>query len=130
MNRAQKTKKKNIALIRGIVRHGDKRGRELGYPTANLDLHQDIPTGIYCSRTKVKGVWMPSMTYVGQAETFGQHKKRVETHILDFQGDLYDQWISVEFLHYLHESEKFVSVEALIESMQRDEKATRTFLGL
>ncbi len=135
-----------IYTIRGIVRKGNQLGRTLGYPTANIALHQDIPEGVYISLVDIRrvsfalqkryraeaveyrdGLWLPSLTFIGAAETFGGTKKKVEAHILDFNGNLYDQWLSVHLLQYLRGSKKFATVEQLLEAMHTDEAQARAF---
>ena len=71
-------------LFWGKVRRGKSRGRKLGFPTANIALHQKIPEGVYVSQTKVKTKWHPSLTFIGAAKTFGEKKVQAETYILRF----------------------------------------------
>lgn len=76
--------------LRGRVAHGDKRGRVLGFPTANLNARASLAYGVYASQTRIAGtetVW-PSVTSYGTRPTFDGADQRIETHILDFQGDI------------------------------------------
>jgi riboflavin kinase/FMN adenylyltransferase len=143
---AQMLKLEPTYMIRGIVRKGNQLGRTLGYPTANIILHQDIPDGVYSSLVNISrcsnilqkkyqaqtipyknGLWLPSVTFIGAAETFGGTKKKVEAHLLDFNGHLYDKWLTVHLFQYLRGSRKFASVEQLLDAMHKDEKQTRLF---
>jgi riboflavin kinase/FMN adenylyltransferase len=108
----------------GTVVHGDHRGRRLGFPTANLDLHHEVrpPQGIYSSRVVLGGKLYKALTCIGIRPTFetGAHREVVETHLLDFNADLYGKDIEVRFCRWLREERKFPSVDALIEQMNRD----------
>ncbi|MCB0077258.1 MAG: bifunctional riboflavin kinase/FAD synthetase [Anaerolineales bacterium] len=117
----------------GVVVHGAKRGRTIGYPTANvvppatLALPAD---GIYAGYTWLAdGQRLPSAINVGVRPTFDDDVARnVESYILDWTGDLYDQWITIEFTHYLRPEAKFDSLEALIAQIDADVAETRTLL--
>lgn len=114
-------------FIKGIVAHGDKRGRVLGFPTANLNAEVPMAHGVYASRTRIAGsdkAW-PSVTSYGTRPTFEGADPRVETHILDFTGDLYGQEIEVEFLAFIRSEERFDSVDTLIAAMQGDMNQAR-----
>lgn len=112
--------------LKGIVAHGDKRGRVLGFPTANLNAAAPMAYGVYASQTRIAGsdkVW-PSVTSYGTRPTFEGADQRIETHILDFAGDLYGKEIEVTLMSFIRAEARFDSVEALIEAMQGDiEKA-------
>lgn len=122
-------------LFSAEVQHGERRGRELGYPTANLN-----PTagycapghGVYAGRAQLDGgevkiaainVGMRPMFESGLGEL-------IEAYLLDFDGDLYGQELRVEFLHRLRGEEKFESVDALKLQMAADVEATRALVGL
>jgi riboflavin kinase/FMN adenylyltransferase len=118
--------------IDGIVVGGDKRGTGLGFPTANIecDPHLAYPArGVYAGRARVADSWFPAAINVGVNPTFGGDPEvtpvRVEAFILDFQGDLYDQTIRVEFHKRLRDEMRFASAEDLIAQMHRDVAATR-----
>jgi riboflavin kinase / FMN adenylyltransferase len=115
------------ASVRGIVRHGNKRGRTLGYPTANVLLHRKLRSGIYVSIANIDGEWRQSLTYIGSSETFGAGPRKIETHVLDYSGNLYDTWLTVRLLSFIHPSIKFTTVPALIAQMKKDEVAARGF---
>ncbi len=108
----------------GTVVHGDHRGRSLGYPTANLDLHHEVrpPRGIYSSRVLCEGKLHKALASIGFRPTFATPRPRetVEVHILDFDGDLYGKDIEVRFVRRLREERKFPSAKELIEQMDRD----------
>lgn len=113
--------------LRGIVAHGDKRGRVLGFPTANLNGAAPLAYGVYASQTRIGGedkVW-PSVTSYGTRPTFDGADQRVETHILDFQGDIYGREIEVKITAFIRPELRFTSVEALIEAMQGDIEQAR-----
>lgn len=111
----------------GKVRVGKKRGKRLGYPTANIRLHKKIPEGIYVSYTKIDSKLYPSLTFIGNAKTFNERKVLVEVHILDFQQSLYGKWISIVLNKKIRDNKKFVSGKELILAMKKDEREARTY---
>ena len=114
--------------IEGEVLHGDKRGRELGYPTANLELgrYQRPTYGIYAVRVRLDdGSKHAGVANLGIRPTFDPPKELLETYIFDFHGDLYGRTIEVALHHYLRGEEKFSSLDALIEQMRADEDEAR-----
>jgi riboflavin kinase/FMN adenylyltransferase len=117
--------------IQGEVRHGDKRGRELGYPTANLELgrYQRPAYGIYAVRVRLHdGSEHAGVASLGIRPTFDPPKELLETYIFDFAGDLYGRTIEVALHHYLRSEEKFASLDALTEQMRKDEAEARRLL--
>lgn len=113
--------------LRGRVTHGDKRGRVLGFPTANLNARASLAYGVYASQTRIAGtekVWS-SVTSYGTRPTFDGADQRIETHILDFQGDIYGREIEVKLLAFIRPELRFGSVDALIAAMQGDIEAAR-----
>ncbi|MDJ1369844.1 bifunctional riboflavin kinase/FAD synthetase [Gulosibacter molinativorax] len=120
--------------IRGTVVHGAKRGRELGFPTANLEpetLEGFIPAdGVYAGWLHLGEESYPAAISIGNNPTFdGVPQKQVEAHIIDVSGiDIYGERVHVSFVHRLRGMEKFDSLEALIERMQQDVDETRVLL--
>ncbi len=124
-------------LLRGTVVHGNRRGRELGFPTANLafDYHPALPAlGIYLGRVacpaRAVGPAHPALVSVGVRPTFHDDGRvLVEVYLLDWDGDLYDTSLEVELIHRLREERRFDSVEALVRQMREDERTARARLG-
>lgn len=120
--------------VRGAVVEGDRRGRELGFPTANVAVPEEIcfpAAGIYAGTfTGADGVARPSAISLGHRPTFyaDQAYLLLEAHLLDFSGDLYGQSASVGFVDRIRAEERFDSVEALVETMHRDVEAARRLL--
>jgi riboflavin kinase/FMN adenylyltransferase len=113
--------------IEGKVVEGRKEGRKLGYPTANLKIPQDIVIpGIAVYACLANG--RPSMTNVGTKPTFGDNTITIETHILDFDEDLYGRTIQLEFIEKIREVTKFPSLDALMEQLKKDELITKKIL--
>jgi riboflavin kinase / FMN adenylyltransferase len=118
--------------IRGRVIKGDQRGRTLGFPTANLAVEErrQIPAdGIYAARVNIGSRRFGGAANVGVRPTFNKGQRLIEVYILDFDEDLYDQVITVEFVKRLREELKFDTVNALIEQMQKDVVETRKILA-
>lgn len=114
----------------GTVVHGEKLGRTLGYPTANLRLRDEklVPAnGIYAVWVGIAGEtgWRPGAMSVGIRPTFGGQVRTLEVHLLDWSGDLYGQELRVAFVDHLRPELKFDSREALIEAMGQDVIHTR-----
>jgi riboflavin kinase/FMN adenylyltransferase len=121
--------------VRGVVAHGDARGRELGYPTANVMVPPErcLPAdGIYAGWFRGDdGVDRPAAISLGRRPTFYEHADHslLEAHLLDFDGDLYGQEASVRFAERLRGEERFDSVDALVAQIGRDVDAVRKALG-
>lgn len=118
--------------LRGLVVRGEGRGRKLGYPTANLDIPEEmlIPgNGIYA--VFVDGIndgKRSGMAYIGTSATFDRRERTVEVHVFDFDGDLYDRELDIEFVAHTRDDIRFESVESLVEQMGVDEQETREIL--
>lgn len=111
----------------GKVKTHNKRGKDLGFPTANVNLNKDIPEGIYISKTKIGKTAYPGLTFIGTAKTFNESSFHSETYILDFNQDLYDKWISVKLIKKIRQNKKFASSKDLISQMKKDEKEARKY---
>jgi riboflavin kinase/FMN adenylyltransferase len=108
--------------IRGTVGHGEGRGKDLGYPTANLEgVDTLLPgEGIYAGRTLVDGRLWPAAISLGPNPTFDEGVSKVEVHVIDYRGRLYDREIEVDFLGRLRDIVRFDSVGQLVAQMDRD----------
>jgi riboflavin kinase/FMN adenylyltransferase len=119
--------------IEGRVMHGDKRGRELGFPTANLALRvRALPmSGVFVVRAGIHGEaerWH-GVANLGLRPTVGGKTPRLEAHLFDFAGDLYGRRLEVEFLHRLRAEQRFESLAALQQQIKADAAAARRWLG-
>lgn len=118
-------------MLRGVIVHGDHRGRELGYPTANLETPDKklIPAnGIYAVRVRLGDEWLDGAASIGIRPTFGGGKRLVEIHILDFARWIYGEELEVFFVERLRDELKFDSVQALLDQMARDVENARVIL--
>lgn len=113
----------------GKVRKHNQRGRKLGFPTANINLTKNIPEGIYISKTKIRDTRYNSLTFIGKAETFQEIIFHAETYILDFNKDIYGEWISVELIKKIRNNQKFKSADDLIMQMKEDESSARQYFS-
>ena len=110
------------------VIHGERRGRTLGFPTANLaitDAQVMLPNGVYATRVCYEGKAYLGLANIGNNPTFEGCNRRLEVHIEDFSQDIYDRLLEVQFLQKIREEEKFASVEALVHQMHKDRAAAR-----
>ena len=120
--------------VRGRVVEGDRRGRELGFPTANVALPADVclpADGIYAGRFRGDdGEWRPAAISLGRRPTFydAQEYSLLEAYLLDFDGDLYGQPAAVQFVERLRGEQRFDSVDDLVAQMGRDSDAARAIL--
>ena len=116
--------------LEGMVVHGDKRGRELAYPTANIDLqnqHKIVPKqGVYLVKSKLKGRVVYGMMNIGTKPTFDTTMPSIEVHFLDWNGDLYGQAVQVELLKWIREERKFKTIKELQKQIQTDEQNCRS----
>jgi riboflavin kinase/FMN adenylyltransferase len=121
--------------VRGLVQRGDQRGRELGYPTANVAIGTEAAPadGVYAGWVTVLGSGdrLPAAISVGTNPTFeGERLRRVEAHVLDRDDlDLYDREVEVAFTARIRGMERFDSVEELLEAMARDVTRARDLVG-
>lgn len=120
--------------IDGEVYGGDQRGRELGYPTANMSINRLHPPrfGIYAVKVDVltgphKGIYNGAAS-VGVRPMFGENKPNLETFLFDFSGDLYGEHLSIAFVEYLRPEAKFDSLKALVAQMDADCTRARKIL--
>jgi riboflavin kinase/FMN adenylyltransferase len=135
--------------MRGRVAHGDKRGRSIGFPTANLPLHRRVSplAGVYAVAVRDLdggrltaarpagwgGDWQrlwPAVANVGHRPTVDGQDVRLEVHLFDFDGDLYGAHLEVEFRLKLRAEQRFESFDALKAQIGRDAAAARAFLGI
>ncbi|MGL4438539.1 MAG: bifunctional riboflavin kinase/FAD synthetase [Bosea sp. (in: a-proteobacteria)] len=116
--------------VEAEVVHGDKRGRLLGYPTANMLLSPDnqLRHGIYAVRIRIAGEWRPGIASFGRRPTFDDGAPRLEAFVFDFDGDLYGQILEVEFADWIRGEEKFDNIAALIVQMDADSQIARNIL--
>jgi riboflavin kinase/FMN adenylyltransferase len=117
----------------GRVRPGDRRGATIGFPTANVFPRGGIlpPDGVYAVRVGIgaEPATRPGVANLGTNPTFGAVGRRLETHLLDFDGDLYGARLRVAFVQRLREEQRFPSVQALVAQIHSDAQAAREVLG-
>jgi riboflavin kinase/FMN adenylyltransferase len=118
-------------FVRGEIAHGDKRGRDLGYPTANMHLAHDcrLRFGIYAVRMRIDGVWRDGVASFGSRPTFDDGAPKLETFVFDFSGDLYGRTVDVAFVAFLRGEAKFDTLDALIVQMDADSASARDILA-
>jgi riboflavin kinase/FMN adenylyltransferase len=122
--------------VRGVVASGDRRGRELGFPTANVSVPADIllpADGIYAGwDERVDGAVHPTAMNLGRRPTFYEmaHASLLEAYLLDFDGDLYDEPARVRFAARLRPELKFDGLESLVAQIEDDVRDTRQALGI
>lgn len=119
--------------VEGVVVEGERKGRELGYPTANVrvdDPHKMLPAeGIYAAYGWLGGDRLPGLLHLGPRPTFEGFAPSVELHLLDWSGDLYGRTLRVEIAERIRGVERFDSAEALVAAMRRDEEAGRRYFA-
>ncbi len=118
--------------IAGRVRRGRELGRSLGFPTANLALHRKVVPlwGIFAVRASGPGFAdQPAVASLGTRPTVNGTDPLLEVHLFDYDGDLYGQYLDVDFIARLRDEQKFESIEALVEQMHRDAAAARRVHG-
>jgi riboflavin kinase/FMN adenylyltransferase len=109
--------------IEGTVMRGQGIGKKFLFPTANLDIHNRVlpADGVYITLALLDGVWHRSVTNIGKRPTFGgEIESKVETHLIDFDGDLYEKTIRVRVMHRLRGEKKFASIDDLRAQIARD----------
>ena len=109
-------------LVERVI-HGDRRGRTLGFPTANLPILPGVamlPNGAYAVRVAYDGQWYGGMASIGSNPTFAGCSRRVEVNIEDFSADSYDRAIVVDFLAKLRDEQTFASADQLVRQLRKD----------
>ncbi len=118
--------------LSGRVIHGERRGRSLGFPTANLEVgpEQLLPAdGVYATRTRLGGKTYRSVTSIGKKPTFGNEQRVVEVHLLGFSDEVYEKKLIVEFVKRLRDQKRFDSADALVAQIRRDVDEAEEALG-
>ena len=117
----------------GVVESGEKNGRTLGFPTANLHLGDLIHPrhGIYAVRARIdqQGDWLDGVANFGRTPTTGIRDPLLETHIFDFDDDLYGKWLEVQLVSFIRPELKFDDLDALVEAMHADAAEARKRLA-
>ena len=120
--------------LTGTVVHGLKLGRTLGYPTANIQVTEDyklIPKdGVYAVYSYISGRKVYGMMSIGKNPTIEGKGASIEVYFFDFNGDLYDQKLTIEFVQYLREEQKFATIDLLKKQLQDDETAARKAIAV
>lgn len=120
--------------IKGTVSHGEKRGRQMGYPTANVkpDEHYVLPTtGVFAVRVRHNGNTYSGVMNVGVKPTFHNDATvpSLEVHLFDFNGDIYGESLHVELTHFIRKERKFGSMEELMGQIAKDAETAKKLLG-
>ncbi|MHA8111210.1 riboflavin biosynthesis protein RibF [Lactobacillaceae bacterium Melli_B4] len=119
-------------VTRGTVVHGFARGRELGFPTANVEHseYQWLPTiGVYIVRMQIGDQWYDGMASIGRNVTFGSHPITVEINLFDFDHNIYGETVNVQWLYWTRGEVKFDGVDALIDQLHQDQTEAEQFLS-
>lgn len=119
--------------LNGMVVHGDKRGKEIGYPTANIKPEHNnkvIPKdGVYAVKVRINGNWYNGMMNIGTRPTFDGKVRTLEVNLFEFDRDIYGKEVQVRFFNRIRDEKKFDGMEALIEQLKQDEQQARELLG-
>ncbi|MGN0819480.1 MAG: bifunctional riboflavin kinase/FAD synthetase [Christensenellaceae bacterium] len=110
-------------FFKGLVVHGRNIGTIMGFPTANVEFSDNkklLKCGVYKTKTLIDGVWRDSITNFGTAPTFKRKKLIIETHVKDFNADIYGKIITVAFIKYIRDIVKFDNVDELVKQLEKD----------
>ncbi len=120
--------------IHGMVVSGQQRGRQIGFPTANLQLSEDyvIPKkGVYAVEVEIEGQRYVGMCNIGHNPTFNFNDQvSIETYILDFSEDIYGKEMTLDFCEYLREEKRFGSIAELMKQLEADHQYVRSYFKL
>lgn len=120
--------------IPGIVVHGDKRGRQIGFPTANIQAHEGtfIPAnGVYAVRMRVQNEWFDGVCNVGYKPTFKNPDEKslsIEVHIMDFNKNIYAEEVQIDWYKHLRSEQKFDGIDALKRQIEIDKATAMKYL--
>ncbi|MHB1729721.1 MAG: bifunctional riboflavin kinase/FAD synthetase [Leptospirillum sp.] len=118
--------------IEGPIIDGERRGRRIGFPTINILPPQGRilpPNGVYATVTRIQDKIYPGVSYIGSRPTFGQGQIILETHLFDFEGDLYGLMAEVSFIEHLRGEKSFSGPQELINSIRQDSEQSRKLLN-
>jgi riboflavin kinase/FMN adenylyltransferase len=117
--------------IEGVVEEGDRRGRTIGFPTANVALGEHLRPrfGVYAVRALVDGTWRHAVANLGRRPTVGKLKENFEVHVFDFAGDLYGKTLRVELIEFIRPEMKFSGLDQLKAQIGADAQSAREILG-
>ncbi len=119
--------------VRGTVIHGDKRGRKIGFPTANIELADDYispKVGVYAVRIQINNIWHNGVCNVGYKPTFKTEENpplSIEVHIFDFDASIYGEEVKVEWFKRIRSEQKFNGIEELIKQIDLDKQTAIQF---
>ena len=119
----------SLYIISGKVIKGAKRGKSLGFPTANINIEQVIPEGIYASEVIVDNKTYQAATFIGTAKTFKENEYKAESYIINFDQKIYGKQIRITLFKKLRENIQFSTKEKLIEQMKDDVLQTLSFFS-
>lgn len=114
--------------LKGIVIEGNKRGKLLGYPTANMSITETLSEGVYASEVVIDDTTYQAATFIGRSKTFDDYEYKLESYILDFDEDIYGQSMTVHIYKQVRGNIKFTSEKALTEQMEQDVLQIREYL--
>jgi riboflavin kinase / FMN adenylyltransferase len=118
----------------GIVIHGDKRGRTIGFPTANIKLVSDYllpPLGVYAVKFQIDNLWYNGVCNIGYKPTFNKEKSlkpSIEVHIFDYNQEIYGLPVTIEWHKFIRKEQKFNGIDKLVEQIQRDKEVAKKHL--
>ena len=109
-------------VIKGVVIHGAQLGRKMGFPTANIDTRaiEGIENGVYLSEVDIQGKVYKAMSNIGFRPSVDGRTRLLETHIFDFEGDLYGETIAVNLIKKIRDEQRFASLEELQQQLRLD----------
>ncbi|MBR6656470.1 MAG: riboflavin kinase [Alistipes sp.] len=118
-------------IIEGVVIGGNRLGRRLGFPTANIAIDDNltIDNGVYCSKVYVEGEEYSAMTNVGVRPSVDGSKRLLETHLFGFKGLLYGLKLRVELYEKIRDEKRFDSVEELRQQIEQDSKKIKELMA-
>lgn len=120
-----------MVVVEGVVIGGNRLGRRLGFPTANIDMSQypDIENGVYCSKVVVRGEEYVAMTNIGVRPSVDGTRRLLETHLFGFKGLLYGLKLRVELYEKIRDEKKFSSVEELRKQIEQDSNKIKELMA-
>ena len=120
--------------LQGVVEHGRKLGRTLGFPTFNVAPAEEKampPNGVYLNRVQVDGAWYEGIANIGIKPTVSdENRMLVESYLFDYSGDAYGKEVKIELLEFCRPEQKFADVEEMKECVARDIAAGRRYFGI
>ncbi|MEG1622008.1 MAG: riboflavin kinase [Alistipes sp.] len=115
-------------VVEGVVIHGRELGRKIGYPTANIEVNLNAPSGVWVARIVIDNKAYAAMANIGKNPTVGGLHRHLEVHIFGFNGDLYGHYLRIELVRKIRKEQRFSTIDELKAQLDQDKEMLQPFI--